>query len=486
MQSLTKMQFGRVMVDPLPPHSIEAEESVLGSALIDGAAMERIGRRLTPADFFIQRHAWVWSVLRSLLERQAPIDLVTVARELQARGQLDELGGPAMLMSLINRTPTAINAEGYADIVCRLSMRRQTLSALNDAAQAIYDEANDEIEVLHNIGQQMAGLRLAAVSRLSNPDVVLSWSQILRTDYPEPPWVVPEMMTAGLGFLSGKQKVGKSWLGLQLACAKGAGGRFLNYAVKPGPVLYCALEDTPRRIKNRAQRQRWEAGTAIDFMFNQDFERQIGNIASGGADNLGLWISRHGYQLVVIDTFNRAIGRYFKGGEVNDASVVTRALDRLQQVALENNAAVLIIDHHSKAISNEGGDPMNDMLGSVAKGATADFAWSLYRERGKSGARLQITGRDMEEKDLLLNWDREFGIWQYEGDGSTLKLTLRREEIIDFLKKHGRSTLRAVADGIGQPKSHTSERLKDLVKAGLVRRSEEGENVFFESMEDAN
>jgi len=95
-----------------------------------------------------------------------------------------------------------------------------------------------------------------------------------------------------------------------------------------------------------------------------------------------------------------------------------------------------------------------------------------------------INGRDVEEKDMLLNWDREYGIWQYEGDGSTLKMTLRREELLEFLKKNGRSTLRAIADGVGQPKSHTSDRLKDLVKSYLVKRTEEGENVFFEAIDE--
>lgn len=485
LSAVTRVQFGNAVVDRMPPHSVEAEEAVLGSVLIDPEALERVARVLVPADFFITRNAWVYESALEIRRTGQPLDFVTIIRELAARGQLDEIGGPAQVSVLLAGTPTAIHAEGYARIVKRLSVRRGLLAILSDAAQAAYDETADEIESLYEISNRVSGLRMAAVSQLSKSEAITEWSDILKQEYPEPTWTVPEMMTTGLGFLSGKQKIGKSWMAMQLACAKGSGGRLFNFKIEQGPVLYCALEDTPRRIKMRALKQGWDKAVQVDWMFNADFEREIGNIASGGADNLAFWIGKRGYKLVIIDTFNRAIGKYFKGGEINDSSVVTRALDRLQLVALASDSCVVMIDHHGKAISNEGGDPVNDMLGSVAKGGTADFAWSLYRERGKTGARLQITGRDVEEKDLLLNWDREFGIWNYEGDGSTMKMTLRREEIIEFLTKNGRSTLRAIADGINQPKSHTSERLKDLVKSCLVRRQEEGENIFFEAMNDA-
>ena len=482
--NVTTMNYGSAVVERMPPNSVDAEAAVLGSILIDPGSLSDVIRVLTPADFYVVKNGWVYKACQALNDRKAPIDFVTLTRELEARGQLSEIGGPTYISELINCVPTALHAQGYAKIVKRLSVRRGLLSILSDAAQLAYDESGDEIESLYAIDRHIADLRLAAISRLSEVKAVISWGDILQTEYPEPTWIVPELMTTGLGFLSGKQKIGKSWLSMQLAGAVGSGGRFFNYKIERGPVLYCALEDTPRRVKSRAQKQHWGNDESVDWMFNDEFEREIGNIASGGADNLAFWIGQRGYKLIIIDTFNRAIGKYFKGGEINDSSIVTRALDRLQMVALRNDASVLIIDHHGKAISNEGGDALNDMVGSIAKGGTADFAWSLYRERGKTGARLMINGRDVEEKDMLLNWDREYGIWQYEGDGSTLKMTLRREELLEFLKKNGRSTLRAIADGVGQPKSHTSDRLKDLVKSYLVKRTEEGENVLFEAIDE--
>src|SRR5512143_3720640 len=93
------------VVDRLPPHSVEAEESVLGSVLIDPEAMQRIHSFLKGEHFYIVTHQWVWEVCVAVLERHDPIDFVTVTKELAARNQPDELGGPAYISHLINVVP---------------------------------------------------------------------------------------------------------------------------------------------------------------------------------------------------------------------------------------------------------------------------------------------------------------------------------------------------------------------------------------------
>lgn len=467
-------------IERLPPSSIDAEESALGSVLIDPAAYEQVDRLLTPADFYIVKNGWAWAAMQAIAGRGDPIDVVTLARELEAREQLGEAGGLAFIQHLVNVVPTAIHAEGYARIVKRASVRRGVLYLLSDAVQQVYDEETDEIEMLSRQIDGLNDLRFAALARLNRTTELMTTREIMTTLWPEPVWIVPEMMSAGLGWLSGKQKAGKSWLMMQLACAKASGGRMFDQTIAPGPVLYCALEDQPRRIRSRAERQLWPVDVDIDWMFNKTFQQEIGNLAEGGTDRLVYRIQQRGYHLVVIDTFNRAIGKYLKSGEINDSGVITRMLDRLQVAALELNAAVVIIDHHGKAISNEQGDPLNDMVGSIAKGGTADFAWSLYRERGKPNARLIISGRDVEDKDLMLSWDKQFCLWNYDGDGGALRITQRREDILRFLEAHGRSMLQTISDGVGQAKSHTSERLKDLVASGLVIKIEEGRNAWFE------
>ncbi len=124
----------------MAPHSVEAEEAVLGSILIDPEAIFRVSPFLHADDFFVVKNGWIWQALFALHERHEPIDFLTVCHELEARDQLEEIGGAAYVSHLVNAVPTAIHVEGYARIVERMSLRRKLLSAASDIAQLAYDE----------------------------------------------------------------------------------------------------------------------------------------------------------------------------------------------------------------------------------------------------------------------------------------------------------------------------------------------------------
>jgi replicative DNA helicase len=153
------------LIDRMPPHSIEAEEAVLGSVLIDPEAIYRVSSFLKADDFYIVKNQWVWSACLALHERREPIDFVTITRELTARNQLDELGGPAYVSHLINTVPTAIHAEGYGRIVERTALRRRLLSAASDIAQLAYDEADDIDQTIDLAEQALFGVSQRRVSR---------------------------------------------------------------------------------------------------------------------------------------------------------------------------------------------------------------------------------------------------------------------------------------------------------------------------------
>jgi len=481
--SLVKQVFGTQVVERMPPYSVEAEEAVLGSILIDPEALERVARVCAPPDFFIEKNGWVFEACLAMRDRQEPIDFVTLVRELTARGQIDEAGGPAYISGLLNATPTAINADGYAKAVKRLSVRRGLLAILSDAAQLAYAEADDEIVSLSEISNRLTALRYAAIARLSSESSIMPARDVLRTEWAEPVWIVPEMLPSGMGFLHGKPKSGKSWLMMQVACAKATGGRVFDKKIDPGRVLYFALEDHPRRLKSRANRQMWPHDTPIDFVLFEAFIREFGSLLEGGAERIAYLIEAHGYALVVVDTFSKAIGMHMRSSESNDAGAITKALAALQSLAQTQNACVMFIDHQSKATNQESGDAIGDVYGSVAKAAVSDVMWGLFRERGKMGATLNITGRDIDEATLLLNFDKEFGLWNYEGDGAGLRMTQRRQEVLEAVEKLKRAMLQTIADYVRQPKSHTHERLSDLVASGLVREAREGGNVWYELME---
>jgi predicted transcriptional regulator len=305
------------------------------------------------------------------------------------------------------------------------------------------------------------------------PLTLLSADKILTFDWPEPAWAVPQLLPAGLTILAGQPKIGKSWLALQIAQAVGAGGVALGQPVERGRVLYLALEDTPRRLKARMQKQNWPAGLQVDFLVLGQFSDELGDLRDGGGERLARQLGMVGYRLVVIDTLSRAIT-----GDQNDVQAMTSALTPIQEIAHVNNCAVLLVDHHRKI---PGSDAVADILGSTAKGAMADTVWGLYRERGKAGAKLAIIGREVEEQTLALRMDWETGCWQVEGDANEIEMTERRQEILDMLAELGPAGVLDIAKAIGQDKGNVHKRLQDLVNAGLVNKSGKGKgSVVYE------
>jgi replicative DNA helicase len=122
------------------PHSRQAEEAVLGAILIDSESYFTIAQFLKPDDFYIVRNRWIWEACTRLHERRGPIDYLTVCETLEQQGQLSEVGGPAYVMSLINQTPSSLNAEAYARMVEENAIRRRMLSAANELAKLAYDQ----------------------------------------------------------------------------------------------------------------------------------------------------------------------------------------------------------------------------------------------------------------------------------------------------------------------------------------------------------
>jgi replicative DNA helicase len=130
-------------IDKLAPQAVEAEQSVLGSILIDADAILRVGDFLKSGDFYRQQHADIYEAMLALHAQREPIDLVTLGDELKRRARLDEVGGPAYLTSLMNSVPTAVHAEHYGRIVERKSVLRNLIGAAGKIAAVGYEEAND-------------------------------------------------------------------------------------------------------------------------------------------------------------------------------------------------------------------------------------------------------------------------------------------------------------------------------------------------------
>jgi replicative DNA helicase len=144
-----------VSIERLPPQSIEAEQSVLGALLIDRDAVIEVAEVLRPEDFYRVHNGTIYAAVVELYERREPIDIVTVSEVLERNGNLEQVGGSAYLTSLINLTPTAVNAVHYARIVERKAVLRNLIAAAGRIAGIGYDENADVSESIDRAEQEL-------------------------------------------------------------------------------------------------------------------------------------------------------------------------------------------------------------------------------------------------------------------------------------------------------------------------------------------
>ncbi len=123
------------------PFSQEAEEAVLGALLTNTNVYFSVASFLRAEDFFLLRHQWIWHAIERIVERNEDYDYLTVAQELRDIGHLEEIGGPAYLLQLVNNTPSSSNAEVYGRLVERASTRRRLLTAAEEIKALALDEA---------------------------------------------------------------------------------------------------------------------------------------------------------------------------------------------------------------------------------------------------------------------------------------------------------------------------------------------------------
>ncbi|MBK7049469.1 MAG: replicative DNA helicase [Rhodoferax sp.] len=148
----------------IPPHSIEAESSVLGGLLLDNGAWDRVGDLLSDGDFYRYEHRMVYGAIGTLVNASKPADVITVFEQLRSQGKAEEIGGLAYLNSLAQYVPSAGNIRRYAEIVRERSILRKLVSASDEISTnafnpkgrpvaAILDEAEQKI---FNIGEEGA------------------------------------------------------------------------------------------------------------------------------------------------------------------------------------------------------------------------------------------------------------------------------------------------------------------------------------------
>lgn len=285
-------------------------------------------------------------------------------------------------------------------------------------------------------------------------------AELMATDFPDPSGPLPGIIPTGLTILGGRPKRGKSWLMLQCAYAVATGGRFLDHELAANKVIYYALEDSPRRLKDRLAKFDPAPDALIEFereLLPLDLKEGMDQIREAAED----------HYLIVIDT----LGRAMPGRDMSkDGGLFSEILGQLQTIAIEKNIAIVLILHTRKPAGMEN-DPIDDILGST-QGLTAapDCVLALYREQGKAGARLQGRGRDFDDIDLTIEFDPITCAWQLVGITGEVVETENEGEILRAMADLGKVKPSTVAKELGMHRGNTSARMVKLWTAGKLRK----------------
>ena len=348
--------------------------------------------------------------------------------------------------------------EECAALVRDLAWRRRAAAELEAVERIIHTGTSRWTADLAAAAGRLQKLALAP--QPGRPPTGTGWSaaDLLVAEFPQPEWAVPGLIPVGLSFLGGRPKVGKSYLVLQIAIAKGTGGQVLGRQVEQGPALYLALEDNGRRLRERATRQQMPANALVRF------ETTWPGLTTGGLGLLEQTIDAEGYRLVVIDTLGRACRR----ADMDDYGGMTELLGALQSMALARDTAILVVDHYRKGVPGVADDPVDAIMGSTGKVGTADGVLGLTKQQGRPGAYLRVKGRELEEVELVLTWDRVRCCWECAGTTEEVELSGRRGQVLEILRDAYPQAMLAgeIAKAAELQRENVISLLNDLVREG--------------------
>lgn len=397
------------VLERLPPHSAEAEASVLGALLLDQEAMIKIADFLRPQDFYSPAHARIYEAMVELFERRDPIDVLSVTNRLAEKKEIESVGGETTLASLAAAVPTAGHVVHYARIVQKKATLRRLISAAADINDLGFSEEDEVDRILDNAEQRLFGVSQQHLHQAFIPVRDILSDAFQRIDALHKGGATYRGIPVGLkpldDILSGFQKsdliilaarpsVGKTSLALDVA-------RHIAVREKV-PVGIFSIEMSKEQIADRlicaeASVDLWKMRTgrlSSDGFPHDDFSKInhamsvlaeapifIDDSASSNVLEIRTLARRlqaeHGIGFIVLDYLQLMEGPSAEQGRVQEVSVISRALKGL---ARELNIPVLAVSQLSRAV--EGRSPpvpkLSDLRESGSIEQDADVVLFLY------------------------------------------------------------------------------------------------------------
>ena len=402
------------MSDPPPsehqerstPFSPEAEEAVLGAILSNPGAWFGIAAFLQQDDFFLLRHRWIWEAMQRISERNENLDFLTVGEELAQLGHLEETGGTAWLIRLINNTPTSVHAEVYGRIVQRAALRRRLLAA----AESIRGVALDEQQTIESVIEQSEALVFEATENRTRRDLLPI--SVAISDYYERIEYLIRHSDTPLGLPTGFRAVEQLMGGMQRSDLLVFAGRpgmgktsfmlsvVLNVARLGSRVALFTMEMSVEQIVQRLVSM--ETGINMQQLrLGQVSPQEQGRLleAMGRLSDLQIYIDdtpalnplelrakcrrmhlEHGIDLILVDYMQLMnAGGAYENNRVQEISYISRSL---KELARELNVPLLSAAQLSRAVEQrqDKRPQLRDLRESGSIEQDADIVMFLYRD----------------------------------------------------------------------------------------------------------
>jgi hypothetical protein len=286
-------------------------------------------------------------------------------------------------------------------------------------------------------------------------------------------YVVPGYIAEGLTLLAGRPKLGKSWLAMDVALAVASGGVCLgDVQCDRGDVLYLALEDNRRRLQSRI-RKLWTLDTMARNMVPDRLHlaTEWPRANEGGLQAIRDWIDAHpGARLVIVDV----LAMFKATAKAKDQTLYEAdylAIKGLQSLAMETGVAIVVIHHTRKSGAEV--DPFEKVSGTLGLSGAADT--TIILDRDGNGCTLYGRGRDIEEIETAVQFDKFTCRWTALGTASDVRRTDERGSVLDALADAGEPmSPTEIADATCMPGNNVRQLLFKMVKAGEIVKEGRG------------
>jgi len=415
-------------LEKIPPQSLEAEMSLLGSVLLDKDSMLKIADIVQPEDFYKNAHAQIFEAILELYQKNDPIDLLTLSNRLAEKGHLEQVGGHSYLVSLTSAVPTASHIVNYANIVHKKATRRRLLAAAHEISKLGYEEAEELDTLLDHAQRQLFGVSQNYMKQTFTPirgmlndafdridELHKNKGQLrgLPTGFAELDNLLAGLQKSDLVILAARPSVGKSSLALDIVRNIGVRQKI--------PVGLFSLEMSKEQLVDRllcseANVDSWKmrTGRLGERPEDDDFSR-IGH-AMGILSEAPIFIDdapnnnimqirtktrrlqmEHGLGLIVIDYLQLMESRGNIENRVQEVAEITRGL---KGIARELNIPVLALSQLSRTVemSKPAIPKLSHLRESGAIEQDADVVLFIYRKSADRGYRPEDVAPD--EKNL--------------------------------------------------------------------------------------